>query len=215
MLVTWPGHAQLFLNAANKTVLIDPWFAEPVFGAAWFRYPPPPYPDSSTLPHPDFLLLSHVHPDHSGPRTLENLPQNVPTFALRFPSGALERRLKRAGYTSVHWVDAWETITLSEGLKVTFVPHHRGWEVTSIVLEADGVRLYHGNDNTLSLAAYQQIVERLGKIDLAFLPFAGASSYPTGFDGDRATLERLNRLSVERSFTPPVLASAGAPDALP
>ena len=56
MNVTWPGHAQLFVNAANKTLLMDPWFAEPVFAGAWFRYPPPPFADSSMFPMPDFLL---------------------------------------------------------------------------------------------------------------------------------------------------------------
>jgi L-ascorbate metabolism protein UlaG (beta-lactamase superfamily) len=190
MFVTWPGHAQLFLNAAGKTLLLDPWFAEPVFGGAWFRYPPPPYPNSSTMPRPDFLLLSHIHPDHSGPATLEQLAKDIPTFALPFASGALKRRLERAGFSRVHWAAAWETLELGPDLKVTFVPHDRGWEVSSIVVEAAGVRLYHGNDNTLSVPAYQQVVQRLGKIDLAFLPFAGASSYPTGFDGDRATLEK-------------------------
>ena len=190
MFVTWLGHAQLFLNAAGRSLLLDPWFAEPVFGGAWFRYPPPPYPNASTMQRPDFLLLSHIHPDHSGPGTLEQLPRDLPTYAMPFASGALKRRLDRAGFTHVTWVAPWETVELSPGLKLTFVPHDRGWEVSSMVLEADGVRLYHGNDNTLSIAAYQELVKRLGKIDLAFLPFAGASSYPTGFDGDRATLEK-------------------------
>lgn len=189
MIVTWLGHAQLFLNAAGKTVLIDPWFAEPVFGGAWFRYPPPPYAHANTLPRPDFLLLSHIHPDHSGPATLAQLRKETPTLAMPFPSGALKRRLTRAGYTDVRWVEPWETRELSPGLKVTFVPHDRGWEVSSIVLEADGVRLYHGNDNPLSVEAYREIVKRLGPIDLAFLPYAGASSYPTGFGGDAATMK--------------------------
>ena len=188
VIVTWLGHAQLFINAAGKTLLLDPWFAEPVFGGAWFRYPPPPYPVSSTLPPPSFLLLSHIHPDHSGPRTLAQLNPDTPTLAMPFPSGALARRLKRAQFTDVRWLAPWKTVEISEGLKVTFVPHDRGWEVSSIVVEADGVRLYHGNDNPLSLEGYREVVKRLGPIDLAFLPYAGASSYPTGFGGDAATM---------------------------
>lgn len=198
MIVTWLGHAQLFLNAAGKTLLIDPWFAEPVFGGAWFRYPPPPYPVASTLPRPDFLLLSHIHPDHSGPGTLAQLRKDTPTLAMPFPSGALKRRLERAEYSDVRWLAPWETRTLAPGLQVTFVPHDRGWEVSSMVVEADGVRLYHGNDNPLSLGAYREIVRRLGPIDLAFLPYAGASSYPTGFGGDAATLrERCEKKKKE------------------
>jgi L-ascorbate metabolism protein UlaG (beta-lactamase superfamily) len=188
--ITYLGHAQLFINAGGGTLLVDPWFAEPVFGGAWFRYPPPPYPSASTMPHPNFLLLSHIHPDHSGPRTLEQLAKDLPTYALPFPSGALKRRLERAQFTQVHWLDGWRTQELAPGLKITFVPHDRGWEVSSIVIEGDGVRVYHGNDNPLSLAAYQEIVTRLGPIDVAFLPFAGASSYPTGFDGDAEMLAK-------------------------
>lgn len=189
MNITFLGHAQLFVNAGGKSLLMDPWFFEPVFGAAWFRYPPAPYPDATTMPRPDFLLLSHIHPDHSGPGTLAQLQKGVSTWAMPFPSGALERRLKRAEFTNVHWLQGWETREIAPGLKITFVPHDRGWEVSSIVVEADGVRLYHGNDNPLSLDCYRQIRERLGPIDLAFLPYAGASSYPTNFEGDEATLE--------------------------
>jgi L-ascorbate metabolism protein UlaG (beta-lactamase superfamily) len=198
VLITWLGHAQLFLNGANRALLIDPWFVEPVFGGAWFRYPPPPYPDSSSMPRPDFVLLSHIHPDHAGPKTLERLSSDSTILAMPFPSGALKRRLDRSHLKKVQWLEAWETKEISRGLKVTFVPHDRGWEVSSIVVEADGVRLYHGNDNVLSVGAYEEIVRRLGKIDLAFLPFAGASSYPTGFDGDDAQLrERCAKKKAE------------------
>jgi L-ascorbate metabolism protein UlaG (beta-lactamase superfamily) len=188
VLVTWLGHAQLYLNAAGRTLLIDPWFVEPVFGGAWFRYPPPPYPDASSMPPPDFLVLSHAHVDHSGPETLAQLKKGTRTLVCPFPSGVLERRLARAGFTNVTPLPAWATTELAPGLKLTFVPHDRGWEVASIVVEADGVRLYHGNDNALSLHAYREVRQRLGPVDLAFLPYAGASSYPTGFEGDAATL---------------------------
>ncbi len=202
MIVTWLGHASLFINAAGKTLLLDPWFAEPVFGGAWFRYPPPPYPTANTLPPPSFLLLSHIHPDHSGPRSLAQLRKDTPTLAMPFPSGALARRLARAEYSDVRWLAPWETRELAPGLKITFVPHDRGWEVSSIVVEADGVRLYHGNDNPLTVEAYREVVKRLGPVDIAFLPYAGASSYPTGFGGDEATMrercEKKKREGLQR-----------------
>jgi L-ascorbate metabolism protein UlaG (beta-lactamase superfamily) len=185
MHVTFLGHAQLLVKAAGKTLLIDPWFAEPVFAGAWWRYPPPPYPTPESLPaRPDVLVLSHAHPDHSGPGTLALLDPSLPTLAPRFPEDPLPRRLERAGFHDVLWMEGWSTREIAPGLKITCVPHDRGWKVSSIVIEAEGVRLYHGNDNPLTLAGYQELARRLGRMDLAFLPFAGASSYPTCFEWD-------------------------------
>jgi L-ascorbate metabolism protein UlaG (beta-lactamase superfamily) len=191
--VTWLGHAALFVNVANRTLLIDPWFAEPVFAGAWFRYPPTPYPDPSTMPKPDFVCLSHTHDDHAGVETLRQLRSDQRVLAVDFPSGAMRRRLAAAGLSNVEWYAPWQTREISPGLEVTFVPHDAGWEVSSPVISGEGVTLYHGNDNTLSTEAYADVARRLGPIDLAFLPYAGASSYPTNFDGDDETLRRRCR----------------------
>ncbi len=181
MIVTWPGHAQLFINVLNKTLLCDPWFCEPVFAGAWFRYPPSPFGDSSMFPKPDFVLLSHTHPDHAGLETLLQLRKDVRVLAVDFPTGAMRRRVERAGLSDVQWVNPWERNQLSPGLTVTFVPNDQGWEVAAMVIEAEGHRVYHGNGNPLSVEGYKEVVRRLGAIELAFLPYAGASSYPTGF----------------------------------
>jgi L-ascorbate metabolism protein UlaG (beta-lactamase superfamily) len=189
--ITFLGHAQLLVRVGTHHLFLDPWFAEPVFAHSWWHYPPRPYPTIASLPPIDALLLSHIHPDHSGPATLAQIDRHTPTWALDFPSRALYRRLARAGYDRVTWPAAYETREILPGVRVTFVPHDRGWEVASIVLEAGGTRLYHGNDNALSREAYAQVVARLGPIDVAFLPFSGASSYPTGFDFDpRALAEK-------------------------
>ena len=188
MIVTWLGHAQLFINACNRTLLLDPWFDEPVFSGAWFRYPPSPFQDASMLPRPDFVGLSHTHPDHAGLGTLRQLAKSSRVLAIDFASGGMRRRLAKAGLKNVQWLTPGQTETLAPGLRVTFVPHHDGWEVASMIVEAEGTRLYHGNDNPLSVAAYQALVKHVGPIDLAFLPYAGASTYPTGFASDSQTL---------------------------
>jgi L-ascorbate metabolism protein UlaG (beta-lactamase superfamily) len=187
------GHAQLLLESAGRHLLLDPWFAEPVFARAWWHYPPRPYATPASLPGLDALVLSHIHPDHSGPGTLALIDAATPTFALPFASGALRRRLERAGYERVGWLPAWETREVLPGVRLTLVPHDGGWEVASAVVETEGVRVYHGNDNVLSVPGYEEIARRLGPIDIAFLPFSGASSYPTCFAWDEGRLEQKAR----------------------
>ncbi len=190
MRLVWLGHAALLVRAGGEQLLCDPWLAEPVFARAWWRYPPPPYPTAESLGRVDRLLLSHAHPDHSGEGTLACLDAATPTYALPFPSNQLARRLARAGYRAVRWLEPWQPVEIGAGVRITMVPHDGGWEVASMLVEADGVRVYHGNDNPLEVATYEEIVRRLGPVDVAFLPFAGASSYPTCFSWEPGVMQQ-------------------------
>ncbi|MEW6430730.1 MAG: hypothetical protein AB1730_04405 [Myxococcota bacterium] len=95
------------------------------------------------------------------------LRRETPALICPFPSRVLERRLARVGFTNVTASPGWETRELAPDLKLTFVPHDRGWEVASIVVEADGVRRHHGDDNALALDGYREVKRRPGKTDLA------------------------------------------------
>lgn len=168
MIVTWLGHASLFLNAGGKTLLVDPWFAEPT-EEGWHRYPPAPYAVANAMPRPDFLLLSHASGTSCSARTLAQLKKDTRTLALPFEG--LKTALGTAGFSNVTWVDAWISKELSPGLKVTFVPTTDGAQRTAIVVEADGVRLYHGHDFAPDAETYRDIATRHGPIDLAFFPY--------------------------------------------
>jgi L-ascorbate metabolism protein UlaG (beta-lactamase superfamily) len=94
MHITFLGHAQLWIRIGEKHILLDPWFAEPVFGQAWWRYPPPPVPTAGDLPAPiDLLLLSHIHPDHSGPGTLAQMSRGFWEMLLNFDDTSLSARV--------------------------------------------------------------------------------------------------------------------------
>ncbi len=178
------GHAGVLIRSeSGRTVVIDPWIEEPVFASAWYRYPPPPPPEELIQRRPDALLLSHAHPDHSAERTLRWFDPATEVRIVRFEGERLRRRATAVfGGARVVELEGWREATLAGGaFTVLAIPSDLGWEDASFVVEADGVSVYHGNDNPLARPTYRRIAERR-PIDLALLPFAGASSYPTGFE---------------------------------
>lgn len=177
MHVTWLGHAALFVNLAERSVLIDPWFHEPIFADRWVRYPPPRFPDPSNLPKPDVVCLSRPRDDHAGVETLRQLRRDQLVLALDSPSGAMRRRLEAAGLGNVRFVQPWDPAEILPGLRVTFVPEADS-ERATIVLGGDGKTLVHGGERTPSPAIARALAERLGPVEVAFLFTGDASAAP-------------------------------------
>ena len=210
MFVTWLGHAQLFLNAAGRTLLLDPWFFEPVFGGAWFRYPPPPYPDASTLPRPDFLLLSHIHPDHSGPETLERLLERLAPARDAVSLGraqaagssgpASRRSVARSLGDQRDRSRAEDHLRAARSRLGSLVDRRRGRRRAPLPRQRQHA-LARG------LPADRQAA---GEDRRRVPPFAGASGYPTGFDGDRRRSRSGARRRRPRGLSASSTASRGS-----
>ena len=76
MKCTFIGHASILLEAAGVTVLSDPWWLGPCFGAQWWTWP---RPHTSALGEQriDYIYLSHGHHDHFHQGTLATLPRSA------------------------------------------------------------------------------------------------------------------------------------------
>lgn len=175
MIATWLGHASLFLNAAGKTLLVDPWFAEPIDGK--FRFPPSPYAVANSMPRPDFLVLTSSKAEHAHESTLSQLKRDTVTLTARTE---LEPRLAQLQFNKVRRSEPWVTAALSPGLEITFVPGG------AVVIVADGIRLFHGGEAVMSVDDFREVAKRLGPLDMAFLPFTGSdkqSGLQRFFDG--------------------------------
>ena len=72
MKITLIGHAAILVETAGVTVLSDPWWRGPCFGAQWWGYPFP-HLDAIGDRQIDYIYLSHGHHDHLHPGTLGTL----------------------------------------------------------------------------------------------------------------------------------------------
>jgi L-ascorbate metabolism protein UlaG (beta-lactamase superfamily) len=76
MRVTFIGHASLLIEANGISVLSDPWWNGPCFGAQWWLYPRP-FVEPLAGRSIDYVYVSHGHHDHFHPATLKTLPRTV------------------------------------------------------------------------------------------------------------------------------------------
>ncbi|WP_069166961.1 MBL fold metallo-hydrolase [Nocardia altamirensis] len=170
------GGPTLRLRYAGRTFLTDPTFDEPGV------YPGPvtlhklvgPAVSAAEVGPVDIVLLSHDEHDdnldHSGREFLKTVPTVLST------PGAAER------IEGVRGLESWETATI-DGIRVTAVPALHGPEgcepltgfVTGFVLQADGQPTVYVSGDNASVDLVGQIVERIGRIDIAVL-FVGAAN---------------------------------------
>lgn len=82
MKITFIGHASLLIEAGDVTVLSDPWWRGPCFGAQWWNYPAP-YLDALENQRVDYIYISHGHHDHFHPGTLRTLSRDSKVLVSR------------------------------------------------------------------------------------------------------------------------------------
>ncbi|MEV6335599.1 MBL fold metallo-hydrolase [Nocardia vinacea] len=157
------------------------WLTDPTFDAPG-DYPGPitlhkltgPAVSVDQVGPVDVVLLSHDQHDdnldHSGREFLSKVPTVLST-----PDAA--DRIE-----GVRGLANWETVTLGD-VRVTAVPALHGPEgcesqtgvVTGFVLQAEGLPTVYVSGDNASVEVVEQIVARIGRIDIAIL-FAGAAN---------------------------------------
>lgn len=141
--------------------------------------------DIQHLPPLDFVLLSHFHGDHFDQVAERELDKGLPIIT---PPQAAEQ-LRQRGFTNLHPLDTWQTITIRKGderMAITAAPGKHGPalidlalpDVMGSLLEFDtavvgrSYRMYITGD-TLVFDDIEQISQRFPNIDLALLHLGG------------------------------------------
>ena len=71
MIVKYIYSACLQITTSTITILTDPWFTEGAYDGAWYQFPQiDPF---EFIQEPDYIYISHIHPDHYDPIFLHKL----------------------------------------------------------------------------------------------------------------------------------------------
>ncbi|PST82926.1 MBL fold metallo-hydrolase [Pedobacter yulinensis] len=176
--LTWFGHSSYLIQSENHCLLVDPVFSErtsPFSFIGTRRFDGMDFIDTTRLPEPDVVLLTHDHYDHLDYEVIKQLRSSKAHFVCSLGVGA---HLEHWGIDPgrIHEL-AWdETISLS-GFSLRAVParHFTGrlfkrnqtaW--SAFVLDTVCNRLFLGGDSGYG-PHFKDIGRAYGPFDLALL----------------------------------------------
>jgi L-ascorbate metabolism protein UlaG (beta-lactamase superfamily) len=179
MKVTFIGHASLLIEVGGVTILSDPWWRGPCFGAQWWNYPPPHLQaiEGRSL---DYVYISHGHHDHFHPGTLRTL-NGKPKFLVSRKTN-LSPPIKELGFDAID-LDDDQALTLA-GTAVTcrIIETHAK---DTLMTVTDGKEVCINLNDALHSAPYSvqtDFVARLKRlhpaIDYVFCGYGVASHFP-------------------------------------
>ncbi len=145
------GHAMWLGEAAGLRLLFDPLLpagpGEPIFGDL-FTLDPPRVVDEAAL-RPDFILVSHRHPDHFDVPSLHRLAMRDPDSVVLTSDALVEETARRLGFRQVARVAPGHRVALADGVQICTTPSF-GEEVEwGAVVAVGATRVFNQVDTVL------------------------------------------------------------------
>ena len=178
--VIWIGQAGFLLKtAAGRTILIDPYLTDSVYrlfqqeeGLGYKRISVPPFKPHEIIP--DYLLISHEHPDHLDLDTIPAYAQQRNLLVLTNESCG--GQLRAAGFSAeqVRIIDKGDEVSCGEfTVKAVDCDHgDQCPDALGFLLDFGFVRIYYSGDTAYSPKRLQEVIRE--QPEAALLPINGA-----------------------------------------
>lgn len=177
--VRFLAHASVALTGDGVTIVTDPWLFGPCFSTGWWHAFPAKADALDIVNQADAVYISHNHPDHLHPETLDRVRRDMPMLVPSFESDSVASILRDMGFTDIR------AVPFNKPFRV------KGKAVTLSVFQAgdfrddSGLFVQFGKFSALlSVDANRLNSYVLPKpVDLLMTSFAsGASGFPLCFD---------------------------------
>lgn len=198
MKVTKFGSATVAIKTGDVNILCDPWLTDGIYYGSWCNYPPINL-DKCDFNDVDYVYISHVHPDHFDPKTMELLSKEIPVLIHKYHQKFLKANIERLGFRVIE-LDNAVPFQLSNTTKFSIYaadncdpticgkmfgcigPEVKGsMQLDSLCVIDDGTSiLVNTNDCPYGISknTLQVVKKHYPKIDFALVGYTSASLYP-------------------------------------
>jgi CMP-N-acetylneuraminate monooxygenase len=172
------NHACLIFKVGDISFATDPWITGSAFCNGWWLAKPSPKDAFDELNKCDFIYISHNHPDHLHPESLDKIRKDMPILTADFISGSTKEYLTKLGFSDVVAMD-FSTALVDTDREICL----------SVLKSGDfrddsGLFVQHGNFKCL-LTVDSNFLNffKFPEVDLLCSSFAGgASGFPLCFE---------------------------------
>ena len=203
MKLTYHNSAAVVIQDNHTKILVDPWLRNGEYFGSWGIFPPYDFKPEE-FDDVDFIYISHIHPDHCSPKTLEKLNKKIPVFIHEFPEKYLKNTIERLGFDVIEIKNNQKTKLKDDTEINIFSADNCNPEICGKLFGCGTMNLEEGYGNVDTLAIFSNkketivntndcpfeisertakiVAQQYKKIDLLLVGYAGASSYPQCFD---------------------------------
>ena len=193
MKIRFVGHAGIFVQCQNQTILCDPWLFSKVFNNGWALVSPsspPPFADV------DYIWISHEHPDHLNFPSLKSIPDTdrarIKVLYQRHASPRIVKALVKLGFQHIIELPLYQWFRLDAGLEVFC--GSKGVMDSFLVMREGNECILNLNDCVFNLDQLRYIKRCVGKVSGLFTQFSFANWVGNDHDERHGARRKLAQL---------------------
>ena len=173
--VFYIGHASILVKLNKKKFIFDVIKNTNFYNNSWLFFPS--QINDERIFDVDGVFVSHIHGDHYDPKLLKKIQKkNIPIYILNgrpgFNKDLKDKKInfKKIPYNKKYFID--------DNIWVYGCLHEYNDIDSSLVISNNNLSVYHGNDNFITSKTLIPLKKRIGKVDVACIPFAFIHFYP-------------------------------------
>ena len=197
--IRWLNHAAVYIEANGISFITDPWLFGPAFMTGWWLNEPSTVDSIELLKEVDYIYISHNHPDHLHPETLNLVSKDKKIIVADFTTKSTEKYLRALGFTNIISLGFNDIYDIVPNFQISLLKSGDFRDDSGIYFNVNGYQVLLTVDcNFLNSNILPQ------NIDLLMTSFAGgASGFPLCFDNynieEKKTVVLRNKLAIRSS----------------